>query len=567
MIFNKNKNIKFLILTILIISITIFLLAKVTMPSNIYSDISYNNNQKNFYEQSLINQDRKIKLSFIFNFDEYQHHDNLFEITPLPGKENCCTVRMEFGERYIKENNTFTNDLALVIGRENLVGSTIKFNVELKKNNSIHLEILNGNVRVKYNNKDVWVNQHEDLGNKFNKITIGYGYDKKRYFNGVINNVKISTFERYSIRDYTVLLLIFFLSSISLIYTLKNINIFNLIDPKYLKTENQIEMKLNIISKIIFFGFLISIFYKIILFNNFGIDYPQNIPYMFKPNTTFGDFFTTYNQSIRLETYWNKEGAVPANYFPFAYILTYPLTLIHSNTSLVIFLLITYSLGFFIVYYYLNKLDYLDNLSKKILFLLVLTMTNYGFLFSFDRGNYEIFIYIFISLSLIFLINNKIFSFMFMVILGSMIKPYAAIYSLLIVDIYQLRKTFFYYSIFTILFIFIFIFFLSLFNGGFIYNFNNLLRNLTLVNNIYANNFLHYFSLSIVEPIKFLKYYYESINPQLIANIITGISLLSSIIIFFERTFLWKKVAFLTCLITCLTPITHLEMMYSIPLR
>jgi len=313
----------------------------------------------------------------------------------------------------------------------------------------------------------------------------------------------------------------------------------------------------------IIIGFIVSIIYKIILIDSFNISYAQNIPYLFNAFSTFGDYFTNYDQSKLLETYWNKEDVVRANYFPFAYILTYPLTLISSNfgfngsdIGLFIFLFTTFSIAFLIIYYHMNKLKFLDAIHKKIISAAILTITNYGFLFCFDRANYEIIIYILLAASLIFLLKNKVFNFIFLVVLAAMIKPYAAIYSLLLINIYQIKKSIIYYASFTFLFVTMFIVMLSLFSGPFINNLQTLVQNLDLVNNVYSNNFLMYYSLSILEPIKYLSYFFNCINVEIVTNVIVYTTLLSSGVLFFTKDYLWKKVALLTCLIICLTPVS-----------
>jgi len=97
---------------------------------------------------------------------------------------------------------------------------------------------------------------------------------------------------------------------------------------------------------------------------------------------------------------------------------------------------------------------------------------------------------------------------------------------------------------------------LSLFSGPFINNLQTLVQNLNIVNNVYSNNFLMYYSLSILEPIKYLHYFFNCINVEIVANVVVYTTLLSSGVLFFTKDYLWKKVALLTCLIICLTPIS-----------
>tara|TARA_Y100000768_G_scaffold296196_1_gene230023 strand:+ start:14854 stop:16827 length:1974 start_codon:yes stop_codon:yes gene_type:complete len=559
-----NKILKNSLAITLIFTISIFFIFQKGSPDHIISDVSYSVKDKNFFEHVLSKKIQRIKLSFNFNYNKYQNHDNLFEIKPVSSEIGCCTIRMEFGKNYVEKTGEFSNDLALVIGGNNLVGTIIKRNVELDKSHKIDIEIYKGKIQVKYNGKPTWVNQHANLGDKFSKITVGYGYEKERFFNGTIENFSAKFYEVNSLwqKFFNVIIFIFILGLLTLLA--RDIKISDFVGSKYLKNDNQIELKLNIILIIIVIGFAVSIIYKIILVSGFNIGYPQNIPYMFKPNTTFGDYFTNYDQSILLETYWNKENAIPANYFPLAYILTYPLTLIDSNfgfegrdIGLFIFLFTTFPIAFLINYYYLNKLEHMEKMYKKIISVIILSILNYAFLFCFDRANYEIILYVLISISLIFFIKRKFFSFIFFIILATMIKPYAAIFSLLLINVYDIKKSIIYYAVFTFLFFTIFIFLLFFFSGTFEKNFINLVKNFDLVNNVYNDGFLHYFSLSILEPIKYLDYFLNFINVRLVTNLIVYTTLMCSLVVFFMENYLWKKVAFLTCLIVCLTPIAY----------
>ena len=322
-----------------------------------------------------------------------------------------------------------------------------------------------------------------------------------------------------------------------------------------MRTQNQIRTET--ILSIMMIGFTVSIIFKYILSQYLNMDFPHDT-FLFPPDDRFRDFFTNFSQTHSLDTYLNKPNLVIANYFPFIYLIIYPLTFFDAYTATYIYSFIFYMSAIFVSVYFVNRLDYEMTVSYKVFTTFILTFMNYGMLFCFDRGNAEVSLYIFLALSFIYYSKNNKKLFIFFLVLTTLIKPYAGLYSLVLLNINKIRESIISYLYFLLSLVVFFIAMMLLFSGNVFENISNLFKNSSVVDVIYDIKTMYYYSASILEPLKFFLIKFNSpYSVEIVAKTITFITLLVSFfIIAINNRFLWKKVTLITCMLVCLTPIS-----------
>jgi hypothetical protein len=158
--------------------------------------------------------------------------------------------------------------------------------------------------------------------------------------------------------------------------------------------------KLRLLSGIILSGFILAILYHGAL-GSLGYHYPFNT-FLFQPWDRFHDFFDTYEKSKNLDPY-----ATLTNYFPLAYLIVYPFTLI-PNIYSAAFLLLTLFICFLIwnANYYLKKTDTKNKGYYKTQIFIICCLS-YPTWFCIDRANIDILVYVFCALFLITFIKKQ----------------------------------------------------------------------------------------------------------------------------------------------------------------
>jgi len=165
--------------------------------------------------------------------------------------------------------------------------------------------------------------------------------------------------------------------------------------------------KLNIITGIVFFGFIIAIIYHYILGLVFHLGYPFNT-FLWNPTAKFSDFTCIY----QIFTKGDFNPYVQSNYlaawfFPFGMLILYFFRLFPLFLSFILYYLI------FIAYYlFYNYKNIKQNLTSKQNFNIfisfgVISLLSYPFLIEIDRGNIEMYVFLFTSLFVSFFIKEK----------------------------------------------------------------------------------------------------------------------------------------------------------------
>lgn len=182
--------------------------------------------------------------------------------------------------------------------------------------------------------------------------------------------------------------------------------------------------KILILSNIILIGFAIAIIFHYVLGFYLHLSYPYNT-FLFNPNMAYSDFD---NLMILIKDFAPfKTPDIWINYFPLAYILLFPFTLI-KNSLISCLAFLTIFLSFWI---YINiKCFKCKNLSgiENFQNILIISIISYPFLTLFDRGNFDMMLLILMTF-FIYMFKTKRYL-LSSLILGivNAIKPFSIIF-------------------------------------------------------------------------------------------------------------------------------------------
>jgi len=147
------------------------------------------------------------------------------------------------------------------------------------------------------------------------------------------------------------------------------------------------EAKIYLISFIILVGTSISIAYHYFQGFYLGNPYPYNT-FLFTPMYRFSDFTSITNEIHNLNPYF---GATSGQY-PFLLMVGYLFSLIPESYSYIVFLVMVTGL-----FLYFNRIRLWNfNWYRSITPIFIITFLSYPFLFTIDRGNFEILVFIFV---------------------------------------------------------------------------------------------------------------------------------------------------------------------------
>ena len=163
-------------------------------------------------------------------------------------------------------------------------------------------------------------------------------------------------------------------------------------------SEKTNKKRLMTIFIVIVTGFLVAVFYCIIMGYYLGKSYPYD-SFLFIASDRHNDYFNTIIHTF------NPYSSVTAGagYFPFMYITLIPFALLPKFASLV-----TYFFVFCLIYFVssYNTLEY-ENKLQSLAVCLILFTISFPFLFLVDRGNVEAFVYLFVLLFVYFYRKKK----------------------------------------------------------------------------------------------------------------------------------------------------------------
>lgn len=213
-----------------------------------------------------------------------------------------------------------------------------------------------------------------------------------------------------------------------------------------------------------------------------GFEYPFNT-FLFDPADRFNDLFNSITSSKNLNPYAEPSPAVPA-YFPFSYIIFYTLSFLTRDA-----VLFTFSGLLIIMALYLSSLvaDTILPHQKyrnftKILFLLLFS---YPSIYSFDRGNLDIFIAYCIALFVIKFNSRNYIKSTFFITIAMLLKGYPALFLLYPIVKKNLRMP----IVAICIFLFASFFSLFIFDGGASLNFVRFINALAIYKETYVIGF------------------------------------------------------------------------------
>lgn len=224
--FNKSRqNFIALIIVSAIFAFSLGYIIAVDESLSKKPDLSFSHPQYTFEKSNFLEEDikdsniYKAKISFIFKLNSYHNHDNIFEI--LSDAEHG--MRMEFSSEHA---------LAIIWGQGDDISRTIiKEDVELGEEHEVNIKYYKGKIDLSIDGKRIKVNQPKQKIS-FKKITVGYGFDKERYFNGSIKDFEVQFFARKMQYMYILYALVSAFFIIFLILLVKSISLSELL-PKF----------------------------------------------------------------------------------------------------------------------------------------------------------------------------------------------------------------------------------------------------------------------------------------------------------------------------------------------
>lgn len=185
--------------------------------------------------------------------------------------------------------------------------------------------------------------------------------------------------------------------------------------------------KIYVLTSIILVGFVVAVIYHYVLGFYLGLEHPFN-SFLFGPDSAFCDFVNILPFIKDLNPY--QETTLWINYFPLAYILLFPLTLIKN--SLVAYLI--FASGFLSFLWFTNfKNFYCNNLTKIQNFqnIFILSIMSYPVIYLFDRGNFDMFLFIVLALFVYSFKSEKYFLSSIFLAIENAIKPFSILFLIL----------------------------------------------------------------------------------------------------------------------------------------
>lgn len=314
--------------------------------------------------------------------------------------------------------------------------------------------------------------------------------------------------------------------------------------------------KVLLLSNIIMVGFVIGVVIYYVLGQYLNLPFPFNT-FLFYPSDAFNDFMAPIKAARSFAPYATPNLMI--NYFPLAYIIMFPFSLIKNNmASFIIFIFI-----FLTVFVYLNnkfvrckELTKTENFSNIFIF----SLLTYPLLYILDRGNFDMGIFfLFVGFIYAFKSQKYLLSAVLLAVQNA-IKPFPILF--LILFLHKKKYKEFFLSLFLIaLLVFIGFFILK---GPVLNQISVFLQNLYLfkvlnVTDVSLSNGMANGS-SLFAALKFIFCQYNNIiSTTLLANIYSYISFFITfvtLIFVWKETLFWKKITLLTFLMLLLPYIT-----------
>jgi len=298
------------------------------------------------------------------------------------------------------------------------------------------------------------------------------------------------------------------------------------------------EYKLHYIALGILAGFFIAVFFHYIENFYFGNGSPHSTFLYYYVDQAFKDFYDTIRSNALFDPYYSHY--LHGEYFPFSYVLVYPLTLLGFHLALFVYYLV-----FFAGYLFFTTRYFASNW----LIIFILSFLTFPILFSFERGNLELILFLFLAAFLFFYEKNKIVISTVFLTAAISLKLYPIVFLALFLADKQYKALFF--TLFLCLLTAILS--LAILKNGIMHNLIGWHHVITNLNNACAltmNNCIQ-FSVSLWGAIKIImgEFYKNKVVTLLGYKIyfVSGViySLLITAYIVFVEQQLWKKIALL----------------------
>ena len=211
-----------------------------------------------------------------------------------------------------------------------------------------------------------------------------------------------------------------------------------------------------------------------------GVVLKRGFPYnsfLFDPNDVFMDFFNPRFLTNDIASPYDKSSP-SLNHFPFLYILT---PIIHFYNPLISFLIFVGSSIIISLHIFYSNLK-VESITITFTYVLIYSFLSYPYLFSIDRGNYEIFIFIIIYFFITNFLKKKYLNSYFFLGFSILLKPTPAVFFIILLHYKKYKEAAF---ILISVVIITGLSYASL-QGGLSINLRQHLTNLGLYNDLYA---------------------------------------------------------------------------------
>lgn len=465
-------------------------------------------------------------------------------------------MRLEFGKDGLPE---------IIVGSANNKFISHKINYPVNAENfpitpgewySVRIHAWNGHrVSVWLNNISTADIKKSQVSFKLNEIVIANGFDKTRPLDGTVKNFVLTYSKTNLVLALQIRILQFVFAGIGLLLLL----IYCVKKSQRKLSKNQ---KVEWFSFAILVGFLVMMTYHFIVTVYHGNCQNTFIFPGWPHWERFGDWYYMYYASGHLNPYQLIRGM----YFPFAYVLFYPLYFI-PNVALVLMLAFftTFTIAFVAYYFRLkspikNDTVFISNIKN----ILMISLLSYPFWFAFERGNIEYIVFIFLGFFLFFFQKKMFYRAGIMLACAGAMKMYPLVLLLLFIA----DRRYYYAAVSVLITAIITLTSLSVLHGGVFQNIHWLIQAIQTSGQTALSIPRPSFSLDLftlinsgiqtlhlnVNEVYFSKYYDLSVFTILI--------FLSWYVVFVEKS-LWKKTFLLVSAMLLLPPIScHYKLMH-----
>lgn len=188
--------------------------------------------------------------------------------------------------------------------------------------------------------------------------------------------------------------------------------------------------KLKVITLVLFTGMALSLGYHLIQGKVMGYGAPFNT-FLYDPGVRFSDYNQTYDYAVGVTKGKNPYlASMPSVYFPFTFIMLYPLTLLAVKSSLFWYSVVTVFTFLFFVY----------NRTKNYVYPFVFTLLSYPLIFLLDRGNIEGLLFLLLALFTYLYATRKYLLAVIALAMAISLKLYPAVLLVLLVSDRRFRE-------------------------------------------------------------------------------------------------------------------------------